>query len=826
MKKGTYLLLLYLFIYPAGTLRAQVDSLDETIDRVQIKQQLERAIYDLYSVRRDERLNNRSNFANIQQILEWSKTLQDTLSLSKGMRLQAEWIGHHDRAYEKADSLMRQARFLHAYAGFTLSNTSFGSSYNSYKYNWINDEILVFTDSLGEKTFEEISDPTFQQHFGLNNRPKNGMDSSHVYWFKLRLKGDGIRKGSHLLLMNTEDEHWQKIEFFYQDRAGKWQSAAGGASVPFDERLTNDWRDFYPIEIEPDGDFLVYFRLSGFKPGIVPQRFSMRQLDASFIHKAKPQMLIRVYAFIAILAFQFFFFLLWYSVTQERTFVPYLVYISGILIIAIISIHLRYWFPNPNWNNDSLLVGLLVFFSWISGLGLIRFVQMYLNSVVLIPRWNKALVVFKYSYSFFALLLAFMLFIYLFPSLRFGNLYYGFVRIIQNIFIAMFILGLSLITLAGTVSWRKGYQPAKYYLVAIVCLLGSLGLMSLIPLTNLGATVSFDEAMSTVQAGIVLQLCFFALGIGNKRRTLEKEKMKAQNQLLAEQQKVNSAFGRFVPHKFLEAIGRDSVLEIKLGDGVEKEVTVFFSDIRGYTRLAEQMQPQENFRFLNGYLGRLGPIISGHNGFVNQYYGDGIMAIFMQHPEDALKAALAIQIRLQAYNEERKQKGRIPIKIGIGMHTGPLIMGVIGDTLRMEAGVVSDTVNTAARMEGLTKHFGASVLVSETVFDRIPENDSYAYRYLGKVQVKGKQEPLRIYDFFGSDIEGIQSKKAQTKGHFDQGLIAYYDRDFAAACHAFNEVLKVFPNDQSSNYFMQKAQDYLVNGVAANWTGVEEMLTK
>ncbi|MEO0473287.1 MAG: ATP-binding protein, partial [Bacteroidota bacterium] len=136
--------------------------------------------------------------------------------------------------------------------------------------------------------------------------------------------------------------------------------------------------------------------------------------------------------------------------------------------------------------------------------------------------------------------------------------------------------------------------------------------------------------------------------------------------------RINSATGRFVPYEFLRILGHESILDVQLGDQVEQKVTVFFSDIRDYTTLSEQMSPKENFNFLNAYLGRVGPIIKKQGGFVNQYYGDGIMALFPQSTEDAVDAALDIQRSIQTYNQERDKKGRLPIRLGIGLHSGPV----------------------------------------------------------------------------------------------------------------------------------------------------------
>lgn len=289
---------------------------------------------------------------------------------------------------------------------------------------------------------------------------------------------------------------------------------------------------------------------------------------------------------------------------------------------------------------------------------------------------------------------------------------------------------------------------------------------------------------------------------------------------------INAAYGRFVPHEFLKALGHESIIDIKLGDQVEKEVTVFFSDIRSYTTLAESMTPQENFNFINAYLGRMGPIIQHNNGFVNQYYGDGIMALFLTNPEDAIKSAIEMQQEVSVYNQERLRKGRIPIKVGIGLHTGPLMLGIIGDRMRMEAGVVSDTVNTAARMEGLTKYYGVNVIVSEDSVDRLEDLQKQRHRFLGKVLVKGKKEPVAIYDFFAGDSPDMIELKQKSLPAFEAGVAAYYRKEFEEAAKYFQQVLDLNESDKTAIRYLEKSIANQQVDLAADWTGVEEMTQK
>lgn len=306
--------------------------------------------------------------------------------------------------------------------------------------------------------------------------------------------------------------------------------------------------------------------------------------------------------------------------------------------------------------------------------------------------------------------------------------------------------------------------------------------------------------------------------------------------------RIHEVTTRFVPYEFISALGREKLTEVMLGDQVLREVTVFFSDIREYTALAESMTPEDNFRFVNAYNGRMGPVIYENAGFVNQYLGDGIMAIFPKSPSDALRAAIEMQRVLHTYNLERIDTGRQPIKVGMGLHTGPLIMGIIGDVQRMEAATIADTVNTAARIESLTKYYGVNILLSgdcivksevlpesaiaEAGGNRKSEVDAFNFRYLGEVQVKGKREPVAIYECFDGDAPEQVEKKNATADIFSEAMRDYYNRNFRSAAQALKSILAVNPDDRTAKILLNRMEGYLHTGVPDDWTGVEKMSVK
>lgn len=290
--------------------------------------------------------------------------------------------------------------------------------------------------------------------------------------------------------------------------------------------------------------------------------------------------------------------------------------------------------------------------------------------------------------------------------------------------------------------------------------------------------------------------------------------------------KIHEVTKKFVPHEFIRSLGRKELAEVRLGDQAERIVTVLFTDIREFTTLSEKMTPEENFQFVSSFNARLGPIIRSHNGFINQYLGDSIMAIFPEEPEDALVASIKMQKAVQELNQEREKENLPPISAGIGMHTGSLIMGITGDEQRMDAATISDTVNTASRIESLTKHYKSTLLLSQETLQRIKNPERFHFRNLGHVRLKGKHKLLNIIECFdGIDPEEFD-KKMITLPAFTQAMNFYYDQQFEKAIQIFQNIMAANPHDLTTRFFMDKANKYLEYGVSENWTGAEEMISK
>ena len=259
----------------------------------------------------------------------------------------------------------------------------------------------------------------------------------------------------------------------------------------------------------------------------------------------------------------------------------------------------------------------------------------------------------------------------------------------------------------------------------------------------------------------------------------------------------NASIERFVPKAFLSIMGKPSIQSVKLGDNIRLNMTVLFSDIRNFTGQSEQMTPDENFAFINFYLERMGPVIRAHNGFIDKYIGDAIMALFEQ-PDDALRASLAMLDTLAAFNLERQAGGLPPMAIGIGLNTGSLMLGTIGESHRMDGTVISDAVNLAARIESLTKTYGVGILISQNTYDQLSDPKAFNIRPIDVVVVKGKTKPVIILEVFDRSPSAEREAKLRTRDLLQAGIEALGRRDSAAARAIFEQCLALYPGDPAA----------------------------
>jgi len=289
---------------------------------------------------------------------------------------------------------------------------------------------------------------------------------------------------------------------------------------------------------------------------------------------------------------------------------------------------------------------------------------------------------------------------------------------------------------------------------------------------------------------------------------------------------LTSAHARFVPHQFLASLGRKDIREVRLGDHTAKVLSVLFSDIRGFTPLIESLTPAGSIQFINAYLAHMERPIVGNHGFVDSYIGDAIMALFDGDADDAVAAGVGMMKALAQFNLEREKEGQNPVRIGVGINTGPLMLGTIGGQNNMKCGVIGDSVNLAARIESLTKQLDVPFLVGADTVKRLVSPSRFSLRPLERVQVVGLKEPVTLYEEFDADPEPVREAKQRTLPRFLDGMEAYRARHWTDAAAALAFCIQECSADRVAQKLLERVDALSQNDPGPGLDGVLRLTKK
>ena len=270
--------------------------------------------------------------------------------------------------------------------------------------------------------------------------------------------------------------------------------------------------------------------------------------------------------------------------------------------------------------------------------------------------------------------------------------------------------------------------------------------------------------------------------------------------------RIYSAYSHYVPYEFLRYLGKQSILDVRLGDNVEMEAAILVSDIRQFTTLSEAMTPDENFEFINDYFAHVSPPVRNHAGFIDRYTGDSVMAVFPLGPDDALKAAHEMLDKLTAFNAQRQRQGQPAVQIGIGLHVGKLRLGVVGEFHRRQGDIFSDAVNVANRIETMTKDYGATILMSDSFCRSLSDHGASiaGRRELGEVVLRGKSQKLVLHEVYQFDPPDIRAAKNHSKARFEAAVHLMSRGDGAAALAAFEALALEHSTDRAVGQLLRQ----------------------
>ena len=293
-----------------------------------------------------------------------------------------------------------------------------------------------------------------------------------------------------------------------------------------------------------------------------------------------------------------------------------------------------------------------------------------------------------------------------------------------------------------------------------------------------------------------------------------------------EAQRLSNTIQKFVPRQFMEHFEQNGVGALELGHAVEDEVAILCCDIRGFTSMSEILTPHELMRFLNSYFLRMNGPIQQNNGFIDKFIGDAIMALF-DHPggnaankaQDAVRAAVALQKTVNLYNEHRRNCNYDPVSVGIGIHYGSVIIGTVGSDDRMDTTVIGDNVNVAFRIESLAPKYKAEILVSEQVLDTAGEDFNIEARVLDFVRVKGRSQPVKIFEVLDHLPQHIKQHKLSIKQDIEQGLQCRMSKKWDKALAHFSDALRKTPDDRLIVHHIEMCHRCQAMALPENWDG-------
>ncbi len=344
-----------------------------------------------------------------------------------------------------------------------------------------------------------------------------------------------------------------------------------------------------------------------------------------------------------------------------------------------------------------------------------------------------------------------------------------------------------------------------------------------------GGVWDFFDSMFFKTEVALLEICFFALlsriaFLSFQRYSNMHKETEKLNETLSKQK---DAFYKFVPMNFLKLLDKDSAIDLKLGESNLLKMSVLFSDIRSFTSISEKLSPAENFAFLNEFLLRMEPAISSNKGFVDKYLGDGILALFsddnsgiISSSDYAIHSAIEMHKELKVYNDLRISNSLTPIKIGIGINTGELMLGTVGSSTRIDTTVIGNTVNLSSRLENLTSFYNCGIIASAASIMGLSAHNSFHFREIDTVQVKGKTEPIVIYEIYDFEDDDSIAKKDENKGFIGSGIINYKLKNFKEAYKDFKQAYRIFPEDKVARVYLIRCKKFLASPPPDNWEGI------
>ncbi len=289
---------------------------------------------------------------------------------------------------------------------------------------------------------------------------------------------------------------------------------------------------------------------------------------------------------------------------------------------------------------------------------------------------------------------------------------------------------------------------------------------------------------------------------------------------------LTTAHGRFVPQFILRALGHSEITQLRVGDFAPKHMTVMFCDMRGSTGIVEAIGPKAGMELFNELFAAIESEVLRAGGYVDNFIGDAVLSLFETPADVVVQAAIALSRELRRLHGTLERRGLPVPGFGIGMSTGDVVLGAVGGLNQIRGGSIGDTVNLAARIEGLTRRYRASTLISDSTYRALADPGQFALRQVDYITVVGKQQPIRLFEVLDALPQERAEPLRRLLARYQEGVEHFYARDFDCAADAFSDCLRHVPDDVAAQAYLERARANARDGVTDDWTGVHNLRTK
>ncbi len=574
-------------------------------------------------------------------------------------------------------------------------------------------------------------------------------------WVRFRLDNEG--DADEDLLLEVAVPWMDSVQLYHRAHG----SAAAGDRLPFANRDIGYRNVVFRLHIPARQRILYYARFENQGTMMIP--LVLWQPAAFERARDQEQLLMGVYFGAGLIMALFNAFL--FGAVRDRVYAHFVIF--QFVVVVWMTLYQGYWLQFLIPDAPELAHRLPIAAACLMLLSGIGFARSFLQTKTRSPTGHRVLVGLQVVIGLGVL-----------PA----TLFYG----CGSLFISVLALATPLVLVPISIGLlRTSYRPARFFLISWAAILLAAFAAPLRSLGVFGSTLA-DYA---VPIGSFLQMSLLSLALADRINEL---RLTAQGKQ-SEVERLHEATRRFVP-QFARYLSPQPA-GIALGQSIDLTATVMFSDIRGFTALSASMPSKDVVRFLNAYFQRLEPIIAAYGGFIDKHIGDSILAIFPENPDSAVRAAISALYELEAYNELRKRIGFLPVRTCFGIHTGPLTIGSVGSSERMELTVLGDTVNTAAMTEQLTKQFHARILLTDAAHKFLHGRDEFALREVAYLLPKGKSEHMAVYECFENDPVELRAGKLKTQGDLLLGLSLLRAGQPEQAQEAFLKASRGCPGD-------------------------------